>query len=67
MTSFITKPVLKPTLLQLSVGQEIEIKARKFKASTVRQAVSRLNRKCGMSFSCSEEGLIDGIKVRRVK
>jgi hypothetical protein len=68
MKKYLTKSVLTPTLLSLKVGEVIEIKHREFKIAAVRTAVSRINRngKTGLRLACSEVGIPDGIRVRRV-
>lgn len=63
----VTKPSLMSTLKALNIGKPTLIKSKQFKPNSVRNAVSRLNKTNLYHFSSTEEGLIDAIKVTRLK
>lgn len=66
MIIFRKHPTLKKTLRKLTTGETIEIPFRELKPSYVRQQVSAL-RKEGFDFIATEAGLIDSIRVTRIK
>ena len=68
MGKFVTKPSLLGTLRNLEVGDDpIEIKTKEFKTTFVRSSVSKINKEGKNQLSCTEVGVIDGIKVWRIK
>jgi hypothetical protein len=62
-----TKPKsLKQQLLAMEIGEQVEVKTRTYKVTSIRVAVTRL-RKDGFDFIVTEQGCIDCCKVTRVK
>ena len=66
MKTFKKPKNMKETLLTLTCGETIEIPFRESKPSYVRQQVGSL-RKEGFDFIATEAGLIDSIRVTRIK
>ena len=66
MKVFRKPKTLKDTLISLTAGETIEIPFRESKPSYVRQQVGSL-RKEGFDFIATEAGLIDSIRVTRMK
>lgn len=62
----ISKPSLADTLRSLNIGKPSIIKSNQFKINSVRNTISRLKKK-GFDFLATEEGLVDEIKVTRLK
>lgn len=62
----ISKPSLAETLRSLTIGKPSTIPSNQFKTNSVRNTISRLKKK-GFDFKATEEGLIDCIKVTRLK
>lgn len=56
---------LAERLRTLPSGTTVEISARDYKISTVRNAIFRLKKK-GYTFEATETGVIDGIRVTRI-
>lgn len=56
---------LSERLRNLPTGTPVEINAREYKITTVRNAIVRLRKK-GYDFSATEAGIIDGIRVTRI-
>ena len=66
-TVLVKKIDVKGTLLAINVGKTRVIKTRDIKASSIRSAVRRLNLEFPCSFEATEDGLIDEVKVTRLK
>lgn len=62
----ISKPSLAETLRSLTIGKPSTIKSNQFKTNSVRNTISRLKKK-GFDFDATEEGLVDEIRVTRLK
>lgn len=63
---FVKKISPTETMKRIGVGQSVLIKTRDIKRSSLESAKRRLNQQ-GYSFTVSEEGLIDEVKVTRSK
>lgn len=57
---------VRATLLAISLGSSVIIKTRDISANRIRAAVSRLNNEAYL-FETSEKGLVDEVKVTRLK
>ncbi len=64
MERTVKKVDVQSTLLSIPVGEELIIKTRIIKASSIRSAIRYLNQK-GYMFASTEKGLIDEVKVFR--
>ncbi|MCD7973739.1 MAG: hypothetical protein LUG18_13965 [Candidatus Azobacteroides sp.] len=62
----IKKTSVVDSLLTIDPGHEVFIRTRNIKATAIYSAVRRLNRK-GYAFIASEAGLIDEVKVARIR
>lgn len=62
----VTKINVKATLLKIGVGKSAVIKTKTIKASSIRSAVRVLNQQ-GYDFESTEKGLINEVKVSRIK
>lgn len=60
------RPQVIDTLLQIQKGQTYDVKVTDCKASSIRSAVRNLNNK-GYSYTATEKGLTDRIRVTRIK
>ncbi|WP_286844504.1 hypothetical protein, partial [Proteiniphilum sp. UBA5346] len=63
----VTKISIPDTLLSLKVGETVMISARTINSSSVRAAASRLKKIKKAQFIVTEQGLINEIKVTRLK
>lgn len=63
----IYKVSMTETLRRMEVGQDIEIGIRQMKTSQIRSLATRLSRKEGKKYTCSESGRIDSTIVTRIK
>ena len=63
----VTKISIPDTLLSLKVGETVMISARTINSSSVRAAASRLKKIKKAQFIVTEQGLINEIKVSRLK
>lgn len=63
----VTKISIPDTLLSLKVGETVMISARTINSSSVRAAASRLKKIKKAHFIVTEQGLINEIKVTRLK
>lgn len=63
----VTKISIPDTLLSLKVGETVMISARTINSSSVRAAASRLKKIKEAQFIVTEQGLINEIKVTRLK
>lgn len=63
----VTKISIPDTLLSLKVGETVMISARTINSSSVRAAVSRLKKIKKAQFIVTEQGLINEIKITRLK
>lgn len=54
------------TLLTIPEGETVEIPVKKIKPNSIRVAIRALNNK-GYSFTQTEAGLVDSVKVTRYK
>lgn len=57
---------LRDILRGLPLGEPHEVKSKDYKSIAVRKAITAL-RKEGLSFEATEAGLIDSIKITRLK
>ena len=57
---------VRATLLAITIGSSVIIKTRDIKANRIRAGISRLNNE-GYLFESSEKGLVDEVKVTRLK
>ncbi|KAF5081407.1 hypothetical protein DSECCO2_110470 [anaerobic digester metagenome] len=63
----VTKISIPDTLLSLKVGETVMISARTINSSSVRAAASRLKKIKKAQFIVTEQGLINEIKITRLK
>ena len=63
----VTKISIPDTLLSLKVGETVMISARTINSSSVRASASRLKKIKKAQFIVTEQGLINEIKVTRLK
>ncbi len=63
----VTKISIPDTLLSLKIGETVMIPVRTIKSSSVRAAASRLKKIKKAQFIVTEQGLINEIKVTRLK
>lgn len=63
----VTKISIPDTLLSLKVGETVMISARTINSSSVRAAASRLKKIKKAQFIVTEQGLINEIKLTRLK
>ena len=62
-----TKPKsLREQLISMKLNEEVEVKQKTFKTTSVRVAVTEL-RKAGYEFIVTEKGCIDSCKVTRIR
>ena len=68
MTKIIKKyrPLVMDTLRSISIGDSLTIRTKDIKASSIRSGIRYLNKK-GYEFTQTERGLIDEVKVTRLK
>ena len=67
-TRVIVKKVktLTEFLLSMKTGETIEIPEREFRCGNVRSCVSRLRKRKGVIFFCTQVGMPEGCKVTRM-
>ncbi|CAK7067479.1 MAG: hypothetical protein PETM_02953 [Petrimonas sp.] len=63
----VTKISIPDTLLSLKVGETVMISARTINSSSVRASASRLKKIKKAQFIVTEQGLINEIKITRLK
>ena len=62
-----TKPkTLRDQLISMRLNEEVEVKSKTFKVTTIRVAVTDL-RKEGYDYIVTEKGCIDSCKVTRIR
>jgi len=66
IAKIVTRPSLTETLKALPISEPTVIKSKQFKQNSVRNAISKLNRK-GFAFDASEQNQVDQITVTRTK
>ncbi|MDR0823555.1 MAG: hypothetical protein LBN74_00550 [Prevotella sp.] len=60
------KVKVQKMLLSIPAGSEEKIKVKYVKACSIRSAIRQLNQK-GYFFEATERGLVDEVKVKRIK
>ena len=63
----LTKPKsLSEQLISMKLNEEVEVKSRTFKVTSIRVVVTEL-RKQGFDFIVTEKGCVDSCKVTRIR
>ncbi len=60
------KKTLTDTLRTIPIGEQMVVKNRDYKSTTIRNVLSRLKQE-GYLYECTEKDCIDYVKVSRIK
>ena len=67
--TFVSKTFISPseTLKNMKIGETVIIPSKKIKPGIVRSTAQQLKRRSGLEFEVTEAGLVNEVKVTRLK